>query len=269
MRSATDAGKRPAASAKGIVVMSWLKVSAAFGVLAAQVTTTMAADMPRTLSPPGQPLPIVERSQPRVIDINSGWYLRGDLGYAWGRVDSAQSAPGFVSPSTSSLGNGMTGGIGAGIKSKWLRTDVTVDYTAPLKYQGMIAAPNDVTAKLSAWSVLFNGYLDLGTWYLLSPYIGAGAGAAYVRASDYESALAPPFSTGLSNSKWNFAWAAMAGLGYALSSNLIVDFGYRYINFGDARTAADASGSMTFKNLAAHEMRVGLRWSFDDLPSTR
>jgi hypothetical protein len=23
---------------------------------------------------------------------------------------------------------------------------------------------------------------------------------------------------------------------------------------------------MTFKNLAAHEVRVGLRWSFDDLP---
>jgi opacity protein-like surface antigen len=58
----------------------------------------------------------------------------------------------------------------------------------------------------------------------------------------------------------------MAGVGYRLSPNTIVDVGYRYLNFGDVRTAADSFGAMTFKNLAAHEVRVGLRWSFDDLP---
>jgi opacity protein-like surface antigen len=143
--------------------MSRFKVSAAIGllaaqVLAAQVGPTMAADMPGTLPPPGMPLPMVERSPPRFFD-GSGWYLRGDLGYAWGAVDSAQSAAPFANPTDSKLGSAATGGLGAGIKTRWLRTDVTFDYMAEAKYQGTIAAPNDVTAKISNWTALFNGYL--------------------------------------------------------------------------------------------------------------
>lgn len=46
----------------------------------------------------------------------------------------------------------------------------------------------------------------------------------------------------------------------------MVDLSYRYMNFGDVTTASDAFGAMTLKNLAAHEVRVGLRWSFDDQP---
>jgi hypothetical protein len=38
------------------------------------------------------------------------------------------------------------------------------------------------------------------------------------------------------------------------------------MDFGDVDTASDAAGAMTLKNLAAHEVRVGVRWSFDDPP---
>jgi opacity protein-like surface antigen len=61
----------------------------------------------------------------------------------------------------------------------------------------------------------------------------------------------------------------MAGVGFTVSSNLVADLGYRYLNLGDTKSATDASGAMTFKNIAAHEVRVGLRWSFDDLPVPR
>jgi opacity protein-like surface antigen len=61
----------------------------------------------------------------------------------------------------------------------------------------------------------------------------------------------------------------MTGFGYAMAPNLMIDVGYRYIDFGDAQTNADAFGAMTFKNIAAHEVRVGLRWSFDDLYPAR
>jgi opacity protein-like surface antigen len=247
--------------------MSWLKVSAAVGALAAQVTTVMAADMPNTLPPPGYLTPTLERS-PRLFD-NTGWYLRGDIGYALGRIDRAQSATGFLSPTDSRLGNGFFGGIGGGIKTKWLRTDVTFDYNTALKYQGTIATPGDVTAKISAWSVLLNGYIDLGSWYRMTPYIGAGVGAAMVHTSDFASTLTPPFTGGLSSNQWNFAWAGMAGVGYAIAPNIMVDLGYRYINFGDTKSAANSNGYMTFKNIAAHEVRVGVRWSFNDLPLSR
>jgi opacity protein-like surface antigen len=175
-----------AAFGKGIVAMSWLKALAVGCVLAAQITTAIAADMPKGYPPEPLPLPRV-----RSFDFNSGWYVRGDIGYGWGRLNDVQSTAGFPAPATNSLGGAMTGGLGVGIKRDWIRTDLTADYLSDMKYQGTIAAPNDVTAKMSAWSVLLNGYLDLGSWYRISPYIGAGVGAAQVRVSDVQSTAAP------------------------------------------------------------------------------
>ena len=238
---------------KGNVGMSWSRTFAVAGVVLVQVSGAMAADMPQLPPPP--------------IVVSSGWYLRGDVGYNWGRLDGAASALGFTDPTENSLGGGVVVGAGAGIKSQWLRTDVTVDYRLPLKYEGTIATPGDVTAKISATSALFNGYIDLGTWYNITPYIGAGAGAAYLRAFDYTSALAPPFTGDTSHTQWNFSWAVMAGFGYVVAPDLMVDLGYRYIDFGDVKTANDSFGKMTFQNVAAHELRLGLRWSFDDLPA--
>ena len=56
----------------------------------------------------------------------------------------------------------------------------------------------------------------------------------------------------------------MAGAGYSIAPNITLDAGYRYVNFGDVTTGSDSFGAMTLKNLAAHEVRVGVRWSFDD-----
>jgi len=243
--------------------MRRLRRLAIIGILGQATVATnaaTAADMPENLPPPPKPALIVP---------HGGWYVRGDLGYYWGHVDGAQSAPGFPNPTGNSLSNGFTGGAGVGYKSDWLRTDVTLDYTAPMKYQGSVASPNDTSAKVSAVTALFNGYLDLGTWYRATPYIGAGAGVSYLRTTDYVSTAAPPFAGGSSNTQWRFAWAAMGGVAYAVAPNVIVDVGYRYLNLGDATTGSDAFGAMTLKNLAAHELRVGVRWSFDDLPYVR
>jgi opacity protein-like surface antigen len=229
-------------------------------------TLASAADMPRN-PPPVEPYPL-ERPAPQFFG-NYGWYLRGDVAYRFGAISGASAAPGFIDPTDSKISSSMAGGIGGGIKTEWLRTDVTLEYGSPMKYDGMIATPSDVTAKISALTGLFNAYLDLGTWYGLTPYIGAGAGASYVRAYDYSSALAPPFAGDLSHSQWKFTYAGMAGVGYAISRNSMIDIGYRYINFGDVTTGSDAFGAMTFKNVAAHEIRVGLRWSFDDFPVAR
>jgi opacity protein-like surface antigen len=235
--------------------MSWSRLWVVLGLLVSNAA--FAADMPGTLPPPGvTPLPVPTASP--------GWYLRGDLGGYWGTMGGAQAASGFPSPTDNDLGSGFVGGVGAGIKTRWVRTDVTIDYTA-MKYSGTIAAPGDVSAKVDAVTALFNGYLDLGTWYGVTPYLGAGAGVANLRTHDYSSTAAPPFSSGLSNSQWKFAYAVMAGVGYSIAPNLTLDAGYRYVNFGDVTTASDALGSMTLKNLAAHEVRVGVRWSFDDL----
>ena len=131
--------------------------------------------------------------------------------------------------------------------------------------RGSIFAPGDATAKVGALTTLFNGYLDLGTWYGLTPYIGAGAGASQIKTTDYISSAAPPFTPGLSNTQWKFAWALMAGTAYSFTPSFAMDLGYRYLNLGDVSTQSDALGAMTLKNLAAHEVRVGARWSLNEL----
>jgi len=225
-----------------------------------------AADMPDSYPPAPEPPPAQQPWYgPVLIDQGVTWYLRGDVGAHWGILTGAAAASPYPDPTNSSLKSAvMTGSLGIGIKSIWLRTDVTVDYVAPMKYEGTIAAPGDTTAKIQATTALVNGYLDLGTWYRATPYIGAGAGVAYVRAYDYASTGAPPFTTDNSKYRWNFAFAGMAGIAYAISHNLMMDLGYRYLNIGDVKTASDALGAMTFRNIAAHEVRLGLRWSFDE-----
>lgn len=239
-----------------------LAIFAGVGVLMAQAATAVAADMPGTLPPPSIAYPpATEWRHPQVYNLNYGWYLRGDLAYRRSRIDGAEFGTASSPLTNNTLGSTFMGGVGVGIKSRWLRTDVTMDYSAPMKFEGRRFTADDSRARVSAFSALFNGYLDLGTWYRSTPYVGAGAGVAQVRVTDYDS----PAGRGGANSQWNFAWAAMAGISYTVAPNMMVDVGYRYIGLGDVDTAPSPALSTTLKNLSAHEVRVGLRWSFDDL----
>jgi opacity protein-like surface antigen len=241
-----------------------LAITAAMSAVA--TAGARAADMPG--NPPVSP-PSHSYERPLPVKAFSGWYLRGDIGYRWGQDSGTEAAPGFSATTSDKLGTSVVGGFGGGYKGDWLRTDVTVDFGTAMKFDGTIASPNDTSAKISAISALFNGYLDLGTWYRMTPYIGASAGVARMRVSDYVSTASPPFSGDTARNQWNFTWAAMAGVAYKIAPNILVDVGYRYINWGDVTTGSDAFGSMTLKNIAAHEVRVGLRWSSDDLPISR
>ncbi len=182
--------------------MGWLKTAAVTAAaLAMSGAVVRAADMPGYLRPT-MPLPEPAYKAP-LVDLNSGSYLRGDLGAYWGLIDRADAAPGFPNPTDNSLGKGAIAGLG--VKIGWLRTDVTVDYTAPMKYQGTITTPGDTTAKIQPTMGLVNGYLDLGTWYRMSPYIGAGAGVSYTRVTDYSSTGAPPFTGDTGKNQWKFS----------------------------------------------------------------
>jgi opacity protein-like surface antigen len=92
-----------------------------------------------------------------------------------------------------------------------------------------------------------------------------GAGQNVSLAADVTT-LSPPLSGAPAHGQSNLAWVAMAGAASVISRNLQIDPGYRYLNLGNVQTADGSGGHMTFKNVAAQEFRVGLRWSFDDLP---
>jgi opacity protein-like surface antigen len=59
----------------------------------------------------------------------------------------------------------------------------------------------------------------------------------------------------------------MAGVGYQITDRMTVDFGYRYLDMGKAESGTIDSAGFTnprvrIDDLAAHEFKVGIRYSF-------
>lgn len=222
----------------------------------------LAADMPDypsvTLPPPS-----VERSIERV-EYSSGWYLRGDLGYRFQKIGESSSSDTTQAPNPTSAtqDNAFIFGFGAGLKRDWLRLDLTGDYGWRSKYNADYAG-GTISGKVESFNVLANAYIDLGTWYGITPYVGAGIGAANLVFSGYQdpNATGTLPSTAVPAQQWNMAWAVMAGLSYTVARNLLLDVGYRHIDMGDI--IGGQNGQLTVKKLTGDEIRVGFRYLLD------
>jgi opacity protein-like surface antigen len=220
----------------------------------AMTAAAHAADPPEKWYPKLKPFAV----------LTSAWYLRGDIGYRGGTIWSAESSGAFPLPTDNRLSGVAWGGLGAGFKWDAIRTDLTVDFAPAANYTGTDSANVGTTsAKIQSINTLLNFYYDIGTWNRITPYIGAGAGAAYLKVSNYQSTTVPPLTPIADHTQWNLAWAVMAGASYQFLPNLSIDAGYRYLNQGNLEIASDASGGLTLKGLAAHEFRIGLRWMYD------
>ena len=166
---------------------------------------------------------IIEYEPEVPVEIGSGWYLRGDLGVAlytgasatW--VDNAGTKWPFTNED---IDYGWLAGVGAGYYfNEKLRGDVTLDYHGKAKFEAdapCVGSPCSTheTHKFSAWTLMLNGYYDIGTWNAITPYIGAGAGMAYLRATDYTTTSGQVFGN---KSRVNFAWNVMAGAAFDIS----------------------------------------------------
>jgi len=237
------------------------------------------------------------------VEVGNGWYLRGDVGYAvtrsMGDVDyrTFDIAAGTYTSGgldRADLDSGMTYGIGFGYTfNPWLRSDITLDgFTADL--HGRVAsadacdgAPAGTTCCTSGsgsvWtrSLLANGYVDLGTYAGLTPYVGAGAGMSRVKWGNFsentycvdgagtctDALLGTTRHSGKSD--YRFTYAFMAGLAYDISQNLKLDIGYKYthvaggdtFNWDTASAAAGATGTQGRDDgFSSQEVRVGLRY---------
>ena len=196
------------------------------------------------------------------VEIGSGWYLRGDIGYIlkdrMGSVDYRvfdPTPPGTYFNSTfdtRGLDTDVTFAAGFGYHfTDWLRADATVEGfrgdfagttssagTCPGMPAGTSCLSQDA-AKFSAIGIMANAYADLGTYAGFTPYVGAGAGYSLVRWGDLSNSLycvgaACPTAAALATFKhdgedsWRFTYALMAGVAYDISNSLKLDVGYKY-----------------------------------------
>jgi len=265
--------------------MRSVKFLIAAGAACLLSTAAFAADMP-IAAPPMYP-------PPPPVDFG-GWYLRGDIGFSNQRVDRLNNA--LDANNTSSVQNlsfntaGIIG-LGAGYRfNNWFRADVTGEYRGNSQFFGTdhITFPGGVGtdtyhATKSEWVVLANAYADLGTWWCITPFIGAGVGGARVSINNFTdqgitnlgAGALPGLAFGDNVSRWNFAWALHAGLAYQVSPNFTVELAYRYLDMGDGLTGDlrtfdgtnNVFNPVTFRNITSHDVKLGVRWNLDSPPA--
>jgi opacity protein-like surface antigen len=261
-------------------------------------TAAYGADM-QVLPPPPpppmyQPPPVAYQPPPVVVaQPMGGWYLRGDIGVGiqnFSDFPHSQTNSAFVWPASwtivqRDIQDTAIIGFGVGYEwNNWFRTDVTAEYRtrAMFKATGRFfefcaggGACFDVTeGNVSSAVFMANTYLDLGTWWCITPYIGAGLGAAFNRVTGVQDLGINSSGTvgfGLTQSdfsNWNFAWNAQAGATYNVSHNFKVDFNVRYLHLGSPQTAEvfcqntpTCPGAFyNLSNMNSWDFRVGLRW---------
>jgi opacity protein-like surface antigen len=237
-----------------------------------------------------QPQPEPLQDAPEVtVQEASGWYLRGDVGYSFNHMRGAKYFQGSNANETdfdhTSIKDSaiLGGGIGYQVNN-YLRTDLTFDYLTKSDFKGstngvcgdgigdpFVACSSSDKASMSAYSLMANVYVDLGTYSYFTPYVGAGIGGSYVKWNNLRNTICDnPYSPGCGTTEhngkgdWRFSYALMAGTSIDVTCNLKADIGYRYrhISGGDMFGYADNGGPGRDKGFDTHEARVGARYVF-------
>jgi len=257
-----------------------LKIATLAALATLAVTAARAADMP--LPPPAEP-------------CCSSWYLRGFVGVGMAHSDQMQYIQNPANAGTdfridaSSIGdtNFIGGAVGYNF-NKWLRFDLSAEYRSRTRVDAFghytvacVNAPTNIcddtyTGYVKSWVGLANAYVDLGTWWCLTPYVGAGIGGAYNQLNQFSdlNTMTGGYGFGRNSAEWHMAYALYAGLAYNVSQNFKVDFTYRYLNYGSITDTIDCVGgcnpdSYKFGNLYSHDFMVGFRWTCCDIEQPR
>jgi opacity protein-like surface antigen len=249
-------------------------------------TVAHAADMPM---PPPQ-----IQYQPPCCDTGR-WYLRGDVGVgvqSFSSFDHSQTNSAFVWPPSwqivqKDIQDTSIFGFGVGYEfNSWLRFDVTGEYRTKAAFKATGSYTDfcngftcfDINSgNFSSAVFLANAYVDLGTWWCITPFIGAGVGGArnMISGVQDQGIIGSNGSVGFGytngdSAQWNLAWDVTAGITYNVNDNLKVDLSWRYLNLGSPQTAvvqcqntnACPGAFYTLHDMTSQDFRIGLRWLF-------
>ena len=258
-----------------------------------------AADL---LPPPPQ---VVFQPPVSPIALDGAFYLRGDVGVGINDLRTRPSTFDYAVPDVRYENTSITDSpiidIGVGYRfNNYFRADVTGEYRGTAEFHanesynsGAFAvdqygnsAPNNgrsydnYSAHIRTVVGLLNGYVDVGTWYGVTPFVGAGVGVANIQVkglTDISYGGYNGFGDGGggfagSRSQTNFAFAFMAGLDFAVTPNVSLELGYRYLNMGNVSTGAITCASapscpneVQHYKLQANDIRLGFRYTFANL----
>ncbi|MDR3494235.1 MAG: outer membrane beta-barrel protein [Ancalomicrobiaceae bacterium] len=230
--------------------------------------------------------------------VASGWYLRGDIGIGVNAVNrfteqdidnpAANQTTGWLKKS---IGDSAVFDVGLGYQfNDYLRGDITAQYRAATGFHSTDITTNTLTnenvqnlidGNVSSTVLMANAYWDITHWNGLTPFVGAGIGAAYNKTTGVHG-IAPnnftPPNTMVGvfddQGKWNVAYALHAGVSWDVNSRLKLEAAYTFQDLGGAKLLESAcyngTSCATFvpeqyaiKKITTSDFRIGARWLFD------
>ena len=215
-------------------------------------------------------------------------YLRIDVGYAWSRDAEIRDNGQWLicgnepcdTPSTlNDIGNSYVIGAGVGYRvNPNIRTELALAYRGGFELDEPDAGvpPTTFKGKIQSWTAMLHGYYDFDVGGPLKPYVMAGIGVARnkvktISATNPAAATLPALFSNfqlVGDSDTSFAWMLGAGVGYAVTSGLTLELGYRYVDLGDlkipAQTVSFNPGPVSYAGakgeLQSHEITLGFRF---------
>jgi len=234
-------------------------------------------------------------SQPR--SVLTGVYIQLDTGWSWaanaGMTNTTPRPAGsnclmqaFTVPpahvcagTLNNLGTSPIIGFGVGYRlPRGIRVDVTYDNRSGYNLSGTSPTGVNFDPKVTANTVLFNGYYDLPfkIGERVRPYVGGGLGWSKNKVNNINySEPGPPPGAGQvpGGSKGGLAWQLTLGAEVQVTDNWVLDIGYRYVDLGKIETAAGpATAGQPFNadnyttplqgKLRANEILFNVRYGF-------
>ncbi|MBA69403.1 MAG: hypothetical protein CML30_11060 [Rhizobiales bacterium] len=271
-----------------------MKTTLFAGIAAAALATSAGtgAALAADALPPIVEAPYYEPPAYETVSSASGWYLRGDVGYAWNKsrgVDFFQggSAAAYVPFASTDLRGGYSIGAGVGYKTSGrMRFDATFDYFGKTDFRGSttgscgasLTCVSTDKADFQAMSLLANAYVDLYKTGRFSFYAGAGLGGTRVVWGDLFNTACDAGNPANCDttvrhegeSNWRFTYALMAGATININCALDADVGYRYRNVrgGKMFDFSTGGGPGYDRGFHSHEVRGGLRYTFGGCDET-
>lgn len=184
-----------------------------------------------------------------------GWYGRADVGASVGGDMFFSTDGGSVTLDMDENFH-VSGAVGKAM-GNGLRIEGELSYRAndlvPL-------ADNLDVGDITAFTGMVNAYLDFNREGTIRPYVGAGVGYAKLEI-DAVNLANPEF---IHDDDSVLTYQLMAGVGFALSGNAVVDIGYRHYEAQDLGFDGTDAGIPTLFNSEYQHQSVtaGIRWSF-------
>jgi outer membrane immunogenic protein len=184
-----------------------------------------------------------------------GYYGRVDLGLDM-RKDNKTSV--FGSDIKIKKNKTAVLGFGLGYKfNEYFRSDLN------LQFRNLKTESKDFTPaiKNTAFTTMLNGFVDLPTGTMFTPYGVVGVGMSNIKKADNTLlAVSGNHITFKTKNKTSFAWNAGLGVNTKIQDSVSLDLGYKFVNVGKIKFKV-ADTSKTSK-IQAHELAAGVIFSF-------